>query len=818
MKKSKKTVYAYTHTHWDREWYREFEQFRLRLVEVFDDVLNKLKHNDIDCFYFDGQTAALEDYLEIRSEVASYVKELIQNKKLYIGPYYCSTDSFLVDAESLIRNLQMGINYSKSFGCSDFIAYHADTFGHSKYITSVIKYFDIPYAVFWRGLGELNSEFLFNDVKSEYLIEGYFHDYFSAQVSYEKKAQMLKRTLDRIARYSAKDILLPLGADHLAVADNIKEQIKEVNKLLDDYEIVLSTPFEYFNKVKNCFKKTVNSEFRDTKRNFILPGVYSSRIDLKQQNCKLQWQLSKIVQPLQSIFSFLNISSNFQPNVDYFYKELIKNHAHDSIYGCSIDNVHNANIQRFESVSEGTDAILNSLRRDCFVVNSLSVVNLSDFSFNGALKIRTLNKLNKAYNAQLISKTKGFPLTRMYRINEIPVTEDYTYIYEYLVDLNKIDPFAIKNIFYSDINNKSNLTVSDKSIENDKIGLFIKNDKILVKDKLSKVEYKDFLKFIDRADVGDSYNFGALKNDKPIYSKIIKSKIKEKGHIRSILNITFEIYIPQKSDMNARSNSLKRHLLDVDVILENQNDYLEFKINWENKSTDHILQLEFNMENPVFETVSDDLAGYIKRAFEPDYDVYKYIPAPRGVELRHNTAPIQKCLLAQGVGIVTEGLQEYEVFKNKLRLTVLRATGTISNPYNPTRGTPAGPPLPTPDLQMLKKNTARFAISFKNSIKKLEPIVQKFYASACLFEANLADIKLFSVDNSNVLLSTIKTDKKGNLILRFLNKSDKEQLFEFKTDLKYKQIFYTDAMENPVSIYSAKKIAPNSFVALLLKK
>ena len=362
------------------------------------------------------------------------------------------------------------------------------------------------------------------------------------------------------------------------------------------------------------------------------------------------------------------------------------------------------------------------------------------------------------------------------------------------------------------------MTVSDKSIENDKIGLFIKNDKILVKDKLSKVEYKDFLKFIDRADVGDSYNFGALKNDKPIYSKIIKSKIKEKGHIRSILNITFEIYIPQKSDMNARSNSLKRHLLDVDVILENQNDYLEFKINWENKSTDHILQLEFNMENPVFETVSDDLAGYIKRAFEPDYDVYKYIPAPRGVELRHNTAPIQKCLLAQGVGIVTEGLQEYEVFKNKLRLTVLRATGTISNPYNPTRGTPAGPPLPTPDLQMLKKNTARFAISFKNSIKKLEPIVQKFYASACLFEANLADIKLFSVDNSNVLLSTIKTDKKGNLILRFLNKSDKEQLFEFKTDLKYKQIFYTDAMENPVSIYSAKKIAPNSFVALLLKK
>ena len=41
-KKMKKKVYAYLHTHWDREWYREFEEFRLRLIEVFDDVLKKL--------------------------------------------------------------------------------------------------------------------------------------------------------------------------------------------------------------------------------------------------------------------------------------------------------------------------------------------------------------------------------------------------------------------------------------------------------------------------------------------------------------------------------------------------------------------------------------------------------------------------------------------------------------------------------------------------------------------------------------------------------------------------------------------------------
>ena len=136
---NKKNVIAYLHTHWDREWYREFEEFRIRLIEVFDDVLKKLESNEIDSFYFDGQTLALEDYLQIKPEKENSVKKFIKEKRLFIGPYYCSTDSFLVDAESLIKNLQIGINYSDRMGCKDFIAYHADTFGHSKHISQIIK-------------------------------------------------------------------------------------------------------------------------------------------------------------------------------------------------------------------------------------------------------------------------------------------------------------------------------------------------------------------------------------------------------------------------------------------------------------------------------------------------------------------------------------------------------------------------------------------------------------------------------------------------------------------------------------------------------
>lgn len=812
----KKTVYAYLHTHWDREWYKEFEQFRLRLVDVFDDVLKKLEENKIPSFYFDGQTAALEDYLDIKPEKKSLIEKFIREKRLFIGPYYCSTDSFLVDAESLIKNLQIGFDYSRSLGCNDFIAYHADTFGHSSYIPQLIKYFGINNAIFWRGLGELSSEFLFRDLKSIYLIEGYFHDYFSAPIPIEQKAKMLKRTLDRISKYSSNCLLLPIGADHLALPDNLHSQIKEVNALLGDYEIILTTPFEYLDKVSNNYINNINQEFRNQKRNFILPGVLSSRIDLKQKNAELQWLTSRVVQPYNAIFAYKN-NLNYQQTIDNLYKKLIQNHAHDSIYGCSVDGVHRKNIARFNDVKSGLDAVYNTISSTFYNDKEISVLNLSNFCFNGALHLTTTNKLPKFFNAQLISKTKSFPLTRFYKINETPVTEDYVEHYEYLVDINKVDAFSSKLITASDICNTSNLKIGSNFIENDKIGLFVKNGKIEIIDKKNDKIYKNFLNLVDRADTGDSYNFGALVSDLPIESNLISSKILEVGHIRSILEINFEILIPFKSNNKGRSKKVKRHILTMYSILENQNEYIEFLLKWDNKSLDHILQVEFNLDAPVNIVESDDLSGDVIRNFDTDYDVYKHLPAPRGVELICNTAPIQKSLFAQGIGIVTYGLQEYEVFKNKIRITLLRATGVISNSVNPTRGTPAGPPIPTPDLQMLGKNSSRFALAFKDNISQLRSIVENFYCSTLLLQAKLDDTLMFETGNENVLVSTIKTNSSNDLIIRLVNKSNKDELLSFNIGIDYKKLYETDAFEQ-IKKEFAPNIEANSFKTIIIER
>ena len=52
------TLHVVSHTHWDREWYKTFQQFRLQLVHLVDNLLIILD-NDPDYLHFmlDGQTS-----------------------------------------------------------------------------------------------------------------------------------------------------------------------------------------------------------------------------------------------------------------------------------------------------------------------------------------------------------------------------------------------------------------------------------------------------------------------------------------------------------------------------------------------------------------------------------------------------------------------------------------------------------------------------------------------------------------------------------------------------------------------------------------
>ncbi len=667
----KKKVIAYLHTHWDREWYREFEIFRLRLLRVFDNVLDLLENKKIPAFYFDGQVSALLDYLEIRPGKETLIRKLIQEKKLFIGPCFTLVDEFLTDKYCFEKNLEIGLKISRNFGCEDFIGYLADTFGHSKNIPKIFKKYGIDKCVVWRGCGDMPAEFIFNGINTVNLIRGYFMDIFSAKISIEDKAKWLKGNLDKIAEKSGDVLLLPIGADHLGVEPDIANQIEEVNKLLNDYEIELSTPFAYFELVKDNFKYEWDDELRDNSKTFILQGSYSARTKIKQYNAQASFKL-KLADDFQK-----EIGGKYDNSIDYAYKLLLKNQAHDGICGCSTDDVHQENIIRYKKVVQIAKTILKELK--FLYPEKFEQIWLK---LNESCRSTILREgINPPRNSQIISSKKGFVDEILYDTQRIPITEDYTTIYKYLEEIQPSD---------------DNVFVCENQISNSKIHLKIENDKIIISDKVT-------IDFVQFEDDGDTYNFGAIENDNGKFAQIRGSEIIMDGSLRCGIKISTDFF-------------------DVNVYLDKNSDILRFKINWNNNLTNKLWQVRFNLANPITETYSEDMETIIKREFNPNYKIREHLPKTKGIEVWTNTAPMQRFVSAQGFGIVTKGLTEYEVSENSLAITLLRSTGIISNPKNPSRSTPAGPPLEVPEAQQLGENSAEFGIGFFETEEYLKKV------------------------------------------------------------------------------------------------
>lgn len=669
----KKKVIAYLHTHWDREWYREFEIFRLRLLRVFDNVLDLLENKKIPAFYFDGQVSALLDYLEIRPEKKTLTRKLIQEKKLFIGPCFTLVDEFLTDKYCFEKNLEIGLKISRNFGCEDFIGYLADTFGHSKNIPAIFKKYGIDKCVVWRGCGDMPAEFIFNGINTVNLIRGYFMDIFSAKISIEDKAKWLKGNLDKIAEKSGDVLLLPIGADHLGVEPDIANQIEEVNKLLNDYEIELSTPFAYFELVKDNFKYEWDDELRDNSKTFILQGSYSARTKIKQYNAQTSFKL-KLADDFQK-----EIGGKYDNSIDYAYKLLLKNQAHDGICGCSTDDVHQENIIRYKKVVQIAETILKELK--FLYPEKFEQMWLK---LNKNCRSTILREgINPSPNSQIISSKMGFVDEILYDTQRIPITEDYTTIYKYLEEIQPSD---------------DNVFVCENQISNSKIQLKIENDKIIISDKVT-------IDFVQFEDDGDTYNFGAIDSDTGTTAKILASKIIMIGELRCGLCISTDFF-------------------DVNVYLDKNSDILRFKINWNNNLTNKLWQVRFNLANPITETYSEDMETIIKRKFDPHYKIREHLPKTKGIEAKTNTAPLQRFVSAQGFGVVTKGLTEYEVSENSLAITLLRSTGIISNPKNPSRSTPAGPPLEVPEAQQLGENSAEFGVGFFEKEEYLKKVYE----------------------------------------------------------------------------------------------
>ena len=730
----KKRVYAYLHTHWDMEWYRDKDDFDIRLVEVVDGVIDELKKNRAPFLYFDGQVVALLNYLKIKPENKTRISKLIKDKKLAIGPFYVSADTYLTSFVSMLKNLELGLKYSKEFGQKNYLGYICDVFGISNSIFEALKQENIANAVIWRGVNpekiNNNCNFIKNGINTLWLAQGYFNDFLNSE---NINIDMIKNYLDKISMYSPDALLMPIGADHLGILKNANKKIEKLNSNLDDYEIVLTSPFEYFKKSK--FQNiTKEKEFLDNSATYILGGVYSARINQKVKNSYIQNKISRIVEPLN-----FYLKEKYNNNIMIAYEALIKNHAHDGICGCSLDSVARYVDFRFEKslniINSVEKNIIQKFKKSKSKTNnstsSIGLFNLSNFDNIKCVEIKLPYILK---NSQVLDYEEKFLDEYLTDIYKIPVTEEITKIYRQLIEISSNEKHTFSPVKI--LKPKKKVKITKNSIENEHIKLDIKNKKIYVSDKKSNKKFG--LSLTDIADKGDCYNCAPFGKHKKY--ELLKTEVLYEGEIQSCLRLIFKD-------------------IKLDVILDNNCEFLKFSANIKNNKKNNKLQLVVKTESNINTTTAQDALGTIDRKIDYNYDIQKYMPAKKPVELKTNSYPMQGFVEANNVCVLTKGLNEYEVYKNELRICLLRSCGTISNPKNPARYIPAGPDLKTPQAQMTGNFKLEFALMFgkyKDAFLKLD----EFYANYVAIDGQYKEmLKLVDLEKDEIFYGISKGKK-----------------------------------------------------------
>ncbi len=340
------------HTHWDREWYKSYQDFRLALVELIDTLIPLLERDaSYPYFMLDGQMAVVDDYLEVRPEAEGRLRALAASGRLSMGPWYILMDEFLASGETIVRNLQMGLGRGAAFGGVMELGYLPDMFGHIAQMPQILRLAGFSDAVVWRGVPSQVTKNAFiweapdgSSVRAEYLPVGYGN---GAALPDDAKA-LVRRTRDNVAEvaeFLLGDLLVMNGSDHLMPQPWLGRVVAEANDLQDEFDFAVTSLPRYLAGAPKEGLTRVQGELRSGARANMLMGVTSNRVDVKRRGALAERQLERRAEPLAALFE---APADYPERLlELAWLEMVRNSAHDSICACSVDDVVDAVLHRY---------------------------------------------------------------------------------------------------------------------------------------------------------------------------------------------------------------------------------------------------------------------------------------------------------------------------------------------------------------------------------------------------------------------------------------------------------------------------------------
>ena len=763
----KKTAHIISHTHWDREWFLPFEQHRYYFIKLMNNLLDQFKKdgNAFQSFHLDGQTILLEDYFAVHPENREAVTKLIKEKKLHIGPWYVLQDAFLTSSEANVRNLQIGLHDAKAYGHVSKLGYFPDTFGIYGQAPQLLKQAGIDTAAFGRGVKPTGFNNMVSDspnFESPYsemiwkapdgsevtgiLFANWYSNGNEIPVDEEEAKIFWERKLQDAEKYASTNQLLFMnGCDHQPLQKTIPQAIETASRLYPDYTFKHSSFAEYIEDLKDNLPdelQVIEGELRNQRTDgwSTLVNTASSRIYLKQWNNRCQTLLEKIAEPIATL-SFLAGGTYPREYLRFMWKSLMKNHPHDSICGCSVDEVHREMVTRFETVLQMGELFVQEQGAE--LAGKIDTSNTPEkgiplvvFNSTGWNKSEVVTKtvdLEKVYFSEMhfeqipaYLKDKEIPA---YRLVDHAGKSIDCYLKEPVIEFgydlpeDKFrQPFFAKRAklsFYADdipafgyrtfylvpreqIDEKSHRHSAEvgMEMENEYVHvLFHEDGTYNLTDKASGRTVYHLGVYEDAGDIGNEYMFKEATGNNLITTKDVPAEFRliEKTSLRTELEFTHTLNIPASADNQleiernsliwhkerkaGRSSEMKIITLRTSAILEKGMKGPVFKLTIDNQATDHRLRILFPTKIETDTNYSDSVFEIVKRPNNPDQEW-------ENPSFCHH----QQCFASLvdeevGLTVTTDGLQEYEILPEDgtIAVTVLRSVAELGDwGYFPT--------------------------------------------------------------------------------------------------------------------------------------
>lgn len=754
-------IHVVSHTHWDREWYQPAGRFRQRLVPLIDELLDE-PPPDGASFLLDGQAVVLQDYLAMRPERSAELSAALRRGALEAGPWLVLADELIPGGEALVRNLLAGRRVLRAMRAeAPPVLYCPDAFGHPAALPELARGFGFEMVVAWRGYGGRRwpsgdavrwrapsgaTVLLYHLPPS-----GYEAGASLSADQAEARARWEALRPDVVGRARLGVVLLPNGADHHARQRDLGAAVAALRRAAAPEAVQQGSLAAFaalaLEQARAAPLDEVSGELRDSYGyTWTLGGTLATRAYQKRNAATLERLLVREVEPWAALAARRSGVSR-RSAVQAAWHELLLCHPHDTLCGCSTDQVARAFDARIESgmaqaagvrddalaVLTGHDAEAARRQPDAWRPHlvlrnpapqprrGVAIVTLTRVLHHVAVgpgsppeEAIVAPRDGRRFGRRVVPRIDGVMATQVLAREQVHerLESPRAYPYDDLVERTtvaisapEVAGFEVRALA---VGGKAKpgasvpypVRAASGSLTNGLISVDVSPDgTITVQNLASGRRMVGFVTLEDQDDAGDLYT-PSLRGEVRV-GKSGGAVLRHKGPLVGAIETRWQVPVRYHESATAA----------ITLMLYAGSPIIRVFISGANAACDHRLRVRFatGIQAP---TVRADAA------FGPLERRPLVIDAEdAAMEVAPPTAPLHRYVTLsnaeRGATVISDGLAEYEGYENgNIAITLVRAVGELSRSDLPERPGHAGWPAPVPGAQCPGAFGANFAVWF----------------------------------------------------------------------------------------------------------